>query len=221
MKKLYEYSKNEFSQNGEDGIIEHIFNVLNIKNGVLLEIGAWDGFYLSNTANIWSNNPEFKVVLIESTDRLKSNELEKKFENVNCFVEMVTVDNGLEKLLDNSKFDITNNNFVLASIDIDGDDLNVTKSLGKYKPMVLIVESNGDLVDKINPIGSTVKELIDFGTNFGYEFIGMSGFINESIGNTFFVRNDLKDKFEITKLDWIERGILTENGKPYEKSFKL
>jgi len=37
MKKLYEYFKNEFSQNGEDGIIEHIFDVLNIKNGVPYE----------------------------------------------------------------------------------------------------------------------------------------------------------------------------------------
>jgi hypothetical protein len=221
MKKLYEYSKNEFSQNGEDGIIEHIFDVLNIKNGVLLEIGAWDGFYLSNTANVWSKNSKFKVVLIESTDNLNSNKLESEYDNVNCFVEMASIENGLDNMLDRSKFDINNNNFVLASIDIDGDDLNVTKSLGKYKPMILIVESNGNLIEKTNPVGSTVKELIDFGLTFGYEFIGMSGVLNESIGNTFFVRNDLKDKFEITKLEWLYRGVLVENGVPYEESIKF
>jgi hypothetical protein len=124
-------------------------------------------------------------------------------------------------MLDKSKFEINNDNFVLASIDIDGDDLNVTKSLGKYKPMVLIIESNGDLIEKNNPGGSTVKELIDFGLTFGYEFIGMSGVVNESIGNTFFVRNDLKDKFEVPKLDWVYRGVLVESGLPYEESIKF
>jgi hypothetical protein len=97
------------------------------------------------------------------------------------------------------------------------DDLNVTKSLGKYRPMVLIVESNGDVIDKINPMGTSVKELVDFGKLFGYEFIGMSGFHNETIGNVFLIRDDLKDNFEITKLDWTERGILTNNGVEYKK----
>jgi len=97
MKKLYEYSRNVYSQNGEDGIIEEIFKFLKIKNGILLEIGAWDGFYLSNTANIWSNNKNFKAILIESTNNLKTDKLESEFENVNCFIEMVTLDNGLEK----------------------------------------------------------------------------------------------------------------------------
>ena len=36
--------KNIFSQNGEDGIIEYIFDKLNIsENGTFIEFGAWDG----------------------------------------------------------------------------------------------------------------------------------------------------------------------------------
>ena len=31
-------------------------------------------------------------------------------------------------LIDQSKFEVTNDNFVLASIDVDGDDLNVAKT---------------------------------------------------------------------------------------------
>ena len=217
MKKIYEYARNEYSQNGEDGIIEEIFKTLKIKSGVLLEIGAWDGFHLSNTANIWSKDKNFKAVLIESTDNLKADKLESEYENVNCFVEMATLDNGLENMLNRSKFKINNDNFVLASIDIDGDDLNVTKSLGKYKPIVLIVESNGDFIDKINQSGTSVNELVDFGKSIGYEFIGMSGVVNEWVGNTFFIREDFKDKFEVTKLDWTERGVLLTNGTPYTK----
>lgn len=217
MKKLYEYSKNKYSQNGEDGIIEEIFKILDIKSGILLEIGAWDGFHLSNTANVWSKNKNFNAVLIESTDNLNAEQLESEYENVNCFVEMVTLENGLEKMLDKSKFEINNENFVLASIDIDGDDLNVTKSLGKYRPIILIVESNGDFIEKINECGTSIYELVEFAKTFGYEFIGMSGFVNKWIGNTFFVREDFKYKFEVTELDWTERGVLLNNGIPYEK----
>ena len=87
---------------------------------------------------------------------------------------------GTEKIIDGSKFEVTNENFVLASIDVDGDDLNVCKSLGKYKPIILIVEPNGNLIEKINPEGWTIKELVDWGSGFGYEFIGTSGHVGGS-----------------------------------------
>ena len=216
MKKLYEYHRDVYSQNGEDGIIEYIFEKLGINGGILLEIGAWDGFYLSNTANIWSKNKNFKSVLIESTDNLNVGELESKFENVNCFLEMASLDNGLDAILDKSKFEIDNNNFVLASIDIDGDDLNVTKSLGKYKPMVLVIESNGSFINNIDSAGSSITDIVGFGESIGYEFIGMSGIVNQQVGNIFLIRKDLKDKFEITELNWFERGILTSGGIVYK-----
>jgi hypothetical protein len=44
----------------------------------------------------------------------------------------------------------------------------------------------------------------------------MSGFVNEWIGNAFFIREDFKDKFEVTKLDWTERGVLLDGGKIYK-----
>ena len=62
---LYNYSKNVYSQNGEDGINKFLFEYLDITEGYMLEIGAWDGFYLSNTANLWSKNKNFKSILIE------------------------------------------------------------------------------------------------------------------------------------------------------------
>lgn len=97
MKKLYEYHRDVYSQNGEDGIIEHIFEKLGINGGVLLEIGAWDGFYLSNTANIWSKNKNFKSVLIESTDNLNVGELESKFEitELNWFERGILTSGGI------------------------------------------------------------------------------------------------------------------------------
>ena len=145
MEFLYNYSKNVYSQHGEDGITEILFEHLGITEGCMLEIGAWDGFYLSNTANLWSNSKHYKSILIEPfinhkgppKPRLDKEKLETEYENVDCFVEAASLTNTLESIINRSKFEVTNDNFVLASIDIDGDDLLVTRSLGRYKPCLL------------------------------------------------------------------------------------
>ena len=212
-KRLYEYSSNVFSQFGEDGITKNILEFLNIDSGIVLEIGAWNGFYLSNTANLWSKNKNFKAILLEAADTMNPEELNNKYPNVDSFKVFASSENSLEKLIDNCKFDVTNENFVLASIDIDGDDFNVTKSLGKYKPIILIVEPNGNVVERenwVNPNGATVKELVDLGLEMGYDFIGMSGTPNVLSGNVYLIRKDFSDLFPITKLPWDERGIRLE-----------
>jgi len=218
-KKLYEYSSNVFSQFGEDGITKNILEFLNIDSGIVLEIGAWDGFYLSNTANLWSKNENFKAILLEAADTMNPEELNNKHPNVDSFKVFASSENSLEKLIDNCKFDVTNENFVLASIDIDGDDFNVTKSLGKYRPIILIVEPNGNVVERenwVNPSGATVKELVDLGLEMGYDFIGMSGTPDVLSGNVYLIRKDFSDLFPITKLPWDERGILRYGGPIYK-----
>jgi hypothetical protein len=218
-KRLYEYSSNVFSQFGEDGITKNILEFLNIDSGVVLEIGAWDGFYLSNTANLWSKNENFKAILLEAADTMNPEELNDKYPNVDSFKVFASSENGLEKLIDNCKFDVTNENFVLASIDIDGDDFNVTKSLGKYRPIILIVEPNGNVIERenwVNPNGATVKELVDLGLEMGYNFIGMSGTPDVLSGNVYLIRKDFSDLFPITKLPWDERGILRYGGPIYK-----
>jgi hypothetical protein len=218
-KRIYEYSSDEFSQFGEDGINKNILEFLNIKSGIVLEIGAWDGFYLSNTANIWSKNEDFKAILLEADTRMNPDELNSKYGNVDSFRVFASSENTLEKLIDNCKFDVNNENFVLASIDIDGDDFNVTKSLGKYKPIILIVEPNGNVIEReiwVNPSGATVKELVDLGEEMGYKFIGMSGTPDVKSGNVYLIRNDFADLFPITKLPWDERGILRYGGAVYK-----
>lgn len=213
---LYTYSENVYSANGEDGINKQILNHLKITNGVVLEIGAWDGFFDSNCANLWSNDINFNAILIESTNRLQKKVLEQNYKNVACFNELVTSDNSLKKIIDKCKFEVTDDNFVLASIDVDGDDLNITKSMGKYKPIILIIESNGQLFELTNPSGSNIEQLIEFGKQFGYEFIGMSGFVGKHAGNLYFIRKDYKSKFNICKKHWTKRGILLSGGVIYE-----
>ena len=211
---LYNHSKDVYSENGEDGINQAIFDHLGITSGTVLEIGAWDGFFASNCANLWSKNKNYNAVLVESTSKLNLS-LQNEYNNIACFQELISIDNTLENVIDESKFEVTNDNFVLASIDVDGDDLNVAKSLGKYKPIVLIIEPNGDVIQKSNPSGSSIKELIDFGSDIGYDFIGMSGYVGKHSGNVYLIRKDYKDKFDICSKPWQQRGILLSEGVLY------
>ena len=43
------YASNTFSQFGDDGIINQLLKELNIDTGVVVEFGAWDGLYCSNS----------------------------------------------------------------------------------------------------------------------------------------------------------------------------
>ena len=193
---LYNHSSNVYSANGEDGINEYILKQLELDSGVVLEIGAWDGFFDSNCANLWSNG-SYNGILIEATSKLNIDDLESRYDNINCYRELISSSNTLEDVIDKCKFDVDEDNFVLASIDVDGDDLNVARSLGKYKPIILIVEPNGDVITKYNRNGSTIKELLDFGVDFGYDFLGMSGIAGRHGGNVYLIRNDYKEAHDL------------------------
>jgi len=64
-----------YSQSGEDGIIDKIFNLLHIEEGYFVEFGAWDGVRLSNSRNLVENG--WPGLLIEA-DPKKFADLEKK-----------------------------------------------------------------------------------------------------------------------------------------------
>ena len=88
------HKKNVNSQNGEDGIIEYIFNKLNIKDGNFLEFGAWDGKLYSNCLKLihegWSG------IFIEG-DPIKFKDLQKNFggsEKITCLLEYVSYEDS-------------------------------------------------------------------------------------------------------------------------------
>jgi hypothetical protein len=73
---LAAYSKNIYSQCGEDGIIEEILTrigrVLPSDNWCV-EFGAWDGVQWSNTCNLIRNKADRAVLICESSRRVVSN----------------------------------------------------------------------------------------------------------------------------------------------------
>src|SRR4051794_8762877 len=67
-KWLLEHAVDVNSQNGEDGIIAKILDVIGRPIGWCVEFGAWDGSYLSNTYDLISRRG-FSAVLIEGSER--------------------------------------------------------------------------------------------------------------------------------------------------------
>ena len=129
------FVKNIFSQNGEDGIIEKLFEDLEINGGTLCEFGAWDGIYLSNISNLYLYNRNYNAILIES-DINRANEcieLLKNYDNVEVHQRLISPDinsdNSIDNVLSKSSFDLNDDNFSLLSIDIDSCDYYVFESL--------------------------------------------------------------------------------------------
>ena len=203
--ELAAHRRNVFSQYGEDGVIEKIFNVLNISGGYVCEFGAWDGIHLSNTHYLYRDNPQglsYIPILIES-DISKFAELEKNLNDIEKKYIANTLINKdpshpdcLTKVLQKFNIPDLQENFSLLSIDVDGPDYEIWKEFTEFKPKVVIIETSQLLnpSEKIYPYldgGATAGILVDLAKEKGYELICHTG------ANLIFVLKELFHKFQI------------------------
>lgn len=189
--KLTDYKKSIYSQWGEDGIIEKIFEIMGTTSKVAVEFGAHDGFSCSNTAHLWSNDPGWQGILIEADQDL----YQKMAQNVarynciplHCKVGISATD-SLETILEQTHI---TQPIDLLSIDIDGDDYHIFKSLNSLRPRLIICEYNPSIpahfdiyADYPNNVGCSVAALQRIATEKGYSLIAITD------TNCFFVRNE-------------------------------
>jgi hypothetical protein len=203
------YKKNIFSQYGEDGIIAEIFYRLKeVSDKKCCEFGAWDGKYLSNTCNLITNH-NYEAILIEADqskfDQLNINFPSKKIIKVNKFVNF-SGENSLDNILKKNFF---NKDFDFLSIDIDGCDYWIFKSLSKFTPKVICIEFNPSIPNKIEFVqeknlkikqGSSAKSIINLGLKKNYFPIASTYCNIFLIHNRFKKFVTIENKFDIDKL---------------------
>ncbi|MCB1068342.1 MAG: hypothetical protein KDK56_09160 [Simkania sp.] len=184
---LVQYEKKIFSQAGEDGVIEQIFNMIGISTKYYVEFGAIDGHAYSNTKYL----REFKGwtgLLMDCDYEDLSINLHKHFitaENINELFELHNVPYDLD----------------LLSIDIDGIDFYVWHALDeKYRPRLVVIEYNPnfppplDYVIPYNPahqwdhtryFGASISALYKLGLQKKYTLVYGRG------GNLYFISDEL------------------------------
>lgn len=204
-KKLNIYERQVYSQNGEDGIIAEIFRRIDTKSKFFVEFGVGNGL---------ENNTVYLLLKGYTGYWIESNrkDVERINQKFNFLIDkkallvkhaFVTAEN-IETLFEEANVP---REFDLLSIDIDGNDYYVWKSIKNYHPRVVVIEYNAlfppdvEWIMKYNPkfttrgtcyFGASLKSLEILGTKKGYKLVGC-----DFRGvNAFFVREDLvEDKF--------------------------
>jgi hypothetical protein len=172
-----------FSQWGEDGVIERIFEVIQPTNKFAVEFGAFDGVHNSNTRNLVVNHG-WSALMIEG-DPKRAAELKANYKGndrvkaVEAWVypgniETLFEDNGVPKDLD------------LLVIDIDSNDYWVWKVIQSFRPKVVQLEANQEypppqlMVIAFHPMnfwdgsdyhGASLQSYYNLAKKKGYELI--------------------------------------------------
>lgn len=193
---LLKYSKNRFSQRGEDGILEKIFEILGVRTGWCVDVGAY-GRTLSNTYALIERG--WHGVLIEANEqrllKLKKHH-ERAHRDTYCIC--AHVEPAGERSLDNLLKGVPlPKDFELLSIDIDGNEYYIWESLHNHSPLVVIIEFNPlvkytDYLQAPNGMsGASLSYMVKLGREKGYELLSATSF------NAIFVKKKVFPKFGI------------------------
>lgn len=194
---VYDYRKNIATQHGEDGVVEKIFETIKVANRWCVDIGAHDGYFLSNSWR-WVSQDRWSGVLVEADpghfEKLAS--LYHDRSDVCCVQEFVSRERSIDVLLADKGVP---SDFDLLSIDIDGMDYHLWAGLQQYRPRVVIIEANASIgpdvlfiqTDPGKRIGSSALAMVELAKSKGYELVA------HLISNCIFVR---KEEFHLLQI---------------------
>lgn len=231
---LGNHKNNVFSQIGQDGVLAKAFEVIGLgKGSTSLEFGAWDGIYLSNTANL-IKNLVWNGTFIEGNAG-KYNELRLNYESEIADKRVIAINDyvqthpGLGSLGEiSSRHSVSNINFL--SIDIDGNDIHILRSLA-FRPESILIEFNPSIQNDVYFAqednfslnqGASLLAIICDARVLGYELIYAFDF------DALLVRRDLYHLFGIedNSIDamhtpyWDSRFIQCYDGSIYIDGFR-
>jgi hypothetical protein len=207
-RRLRDYEFKVFSQWGEDGIIQHLTRVVEIRNRTFIEFGV-ENFFESNCRFLMMKDDWSGFIIDGSAshlNRLRKSNFFWKHELTarNAFI---TREN-INALLAESGFD---EDLGILSVDIDGNDYHVLEAITGFRPRILICEFNTvfGASRKISVpyaadfyrttqhysnlyFGASLAAMTHLATQRGYSLVGIN------VANAFYVRNDLlNDRLEV------------------------
>ncbi len=201
-----EFERAVYSQGGEDGILEKIFELIPPTERFAIEFGAGDGVIFSNVRKLilhdgWGGlliegDPELAEVLARNYQGLDGVRTMQAWVFPGN-VELLFEENNVPKDLD------------LLVIDIDSNDWYVWRAIHDYRPKVVQIEYNGMFIPPLKAVvafhpmlwwgeesfhfGASMQSLCDLGKRKGYELVA----VNERGINLFFVDARYYERFGI------------------------
>ena len=137
LEKLSLKRHNVYSQGGEDGIVEAIFDKIGAQNKWCLEVGASDGIMFSNTRKLIEQG--WNAILIEKDKDLYEKLVKncEKYQNVKTFNLEISAGISLDSILKQCG---APKEIDLLCIDVDGQDWHIWNQLIEYQPRVVVIE---------------------------------------------------------------------------------
>ena len=201
---LASHEKSVFSQGGEDGVIEKIFQLIEPTTRYAVEFGAGMGMHHSNVRNLFLQG--WSGLQIEGNpkkfERLKQNYRElPRVTNLLAWVWPGNIEHLFERAGVPRDLD-------LLVIDIDSNDYWVWKVIHDFRPKVVLIEYNAAFApperkvvayhpmnhaDSTDYYGASIQALYELGKQKGYELV----YCTKSGINLFFVDRSYYDRFGI------------------------
>lgn len=203
--------REDYIYNQNDHLIQEIFSRLDIKSGTFVEFGAIDGIVGANTRLLYDNGWK-KGVLIEC-DPEKYKVLERNYSNEDEIHTVNKLINTTDSKFDDIMSELNIGEIDFCSIDIDGLDLKIFKTVDTYLPKVVCIEG-GQCLDPFEPevaeeiaknnIQQSLKSYCDVFNSKGYCLIA-------SYQDNIFVKEEYAHLFDTNDkdiLDFYIEGII-------------
>lgn len=205
---LWDFEFQVFSQWGEDGILNHLCNVLDLFKPVAVEIGA--GSFKECNTRFLAHYRNSSLYLIDASPTINEtfSNLDVQWKTSSRCENIFVTSKNINQILFRAR------NFVgeidIISIDIDGNDYWILKEIKEYNFSVVVLEYNsifGSEKSVAVPYkedfrrgeahythlyyGASLKAYVDLLESKGYQFIGT----NRPGTNAFFVQTKMASKF--------------------------
>ncbi len=158
---LEDMAYNDYSQFGEDGVLQAIFSVIGTANEWCFECGAADGLFFSNTRSLIEKG--WRAVLVEADPLLFARMVKNNAnDRVTCFNHLLDSSRRIDAILHRAGAPL---DIDLAVIDVDGQDYYLFNAMLQYRPRVVVIEydqhADEDFIPTLGGAGQAGSKAIE------------------------------------------------------------